>query len=142
MRDLRFIKYSQHGLSPIEVKMMLNIVDDAHLIDKNKQKYLNLMAMTVAILKHPGNLRKMKKEIESNHIKPYAVWRKSGYLESCLEILTKCELIEQRKQPHNSQSQDFRRKTSKVIEGHELYSKTSLKKKKKFEEMEVPDLIS
>jgi hypothetical protein len=30
------------------------------------------------------------------NIKPNGIWRKSGYLDSCLDILTKCELIENR----------------------------------------------
>ena len=59
---------------------MLTVLDDAQLVDKNQQKYLNLMAMTIAVVSSQGNIRKIKQELEGSHIKPYAVWRKSGYL--------------------------------------------------------------
>lgn len=39
---------------------MLSVIDDPHLIDKNKQKYLNLMAMALSTLRHGENLRKVK----------------------------------------------------------------------------------
>lgn len=39
---------------------MLNVLDDPKLVDKNKQKYLNLMAMALSILRHCGSLRKVK----------------------------------------------------------------------------------
>jgi hypothetical protein len=39
---------------------MFSVVDDAQLLDKNKQKYLNLMAMAVAVLGSEGSLRKIK----------------------------------------------------------------------------------
>lgn len=61
LRDSRYIQYIDQGLSPIEVKMMLSILDNPQLIDKNKQKYLNLMAMAISVIRHEGNLRKMKK---------------------------------------------------------------------------------
>jgi hypothetical protein len=50
------------------------------------------------------------------HIKPNGIWRKTGYIDSCLEILTKCELIDARKSNPNSKSETFRRKTSKFNE--------------------------
>lgn len=46
-------------------------------------------------------------------VKPKGVWRRTGYLDSCLEILTKAEIVEQRKNQSKSIS---RRKTSKMNE--------------------------
>lgn len=67
-----------------------------------------------------GTLRQGKQELESIiNIKPNGIWRKSGYLESCLEILTKYELIEARKAQIGSKSESFRRKTSKYNEYEE-----------------------
>lgn len=71
----------------------------------------------VAVLGSEGNLRQAKQEVEAKaHIKPNGIWRKSGYADSCLDILTRCELIDGRKQNPNSKSENFRRKTSKINE--------------------------
>lgn len=40
--------------------------------------------MALITIREEGNLRKVKYELEGTHIKPYAVWRKSGYVESCI----------------------------------------------------------
>jgi hypothetical protein len=43
-------------------------------------------------------------------VKPTGIWRKSGYIDSCLEILTKAEIIESGKNIKKSLS---KRSTSK-----------------------------
>lgn len=42
---------------------MLKVLDDEKLLDKNKQKYLNLMAMTISVMNNEGSLRKLKQEM-------------------------------------------------------------------------------
>jgi len=59
---------------------MFSVLDDPKIIDKNKQKFMNLMAMAISVINSEGSLRKLKQGMEGSHIKPYAVWRKSGYL--------------------------------------------------------------
>jgi hypothetical protein len=68
----------------VEAKTLLTVMEDPSLSETERPKYLNLVAMALSALSQPGNLRKVKQELESSLIKPYAVWRKSGYLESCL----------------------------------------------------------
>lgn len=75
------------------------------------------MIMALIVTHNENNLRQAKQEVEAAaHIKPNGIWRKTGYIDSCLEIITKCELIDQRKVNHNSKSESFRRKTSKFNE--------------------------
>jgi hypothetical protein len=75
------------------------------------------MIMTLIVTHNENNLRQAKQEIEAAaHIKPNGIWRKTGYIDSCLDILTKCELIDLRKTSSNSKSESFRRKTSKYNE--------------------------
>ena len=42
---------------------MLKVLDDEKLIDKNKQKYLNLVAMAISVINSEGSLRKLKQEM-------------------------------------------------------------------------------
>lgn len=73
------------------------------------------MLMTLSVLNARENLRKSKDSMTAKSvIKPKGVWRRTGYLDSCLEILTKAEIVEQRKNQSKSMS---RRKTSKMNEG-------------------------
>lgn len=75
------------------------------------------MIMALIVTHNENNLRQAKQEVEAAaHIKPNGIWRKTGYIDSCLEIITKCELIDQRKVNQNSKSESFRRKTSKFNE--------------------------
>lgn len=56
------------------------------------------MIMALIVTHNENNLRQAKQEVEAAaHIKPNGIWRKTGYIDSCLEIITKCELIDQRK---------------------------------------------
>jgi hypothetical protein len=72
------------------------------------------MIMALIVNHNESNLRQAKQEVEAAaHIKPNGIWRKTGYIDSCLDIITKCELIDLRKNSLNSKSQSFRRKTSK-----------------------------
>lgn len=80
IKDKRYVEYIEQNISPLETNLMLKVLDDEQLLDKNKQKYLNLMAMTISVMNNEGSLRKLKQEMEGSHIKPYAVWRKSGYI--------------------------------------------------------------
>jgi|LakMenEpi03Aug12_release.lakeMendotaPanAssembly.Ray.scaffolds.fasta_scaffold6325022_2 hypothetical protein len=49
------------------------------------------MIMLLNVVQSEGNLRQAKQEVEAKaHIKPNGIWRKTGYADSCLEILTKC----------------------------------------------------
>lgn len=104
------------------------------------------MIIAMVVMHSEGNIRQGKQEVESAaHIKPNGIWRKSGYLESCLEIITKYELIQNRKTMQNSKSETFRRKTSKINE-YEYDVFGSLfeviePKKKGFEEMEEDDFL-
>lgn len=79
------------------------------------------------------------RESEGSHVKPHPIWRKSGYLESTLDILTKCELIERRKSS-NSHSQTIRSRASKSrrSRGEQL---DNGERSKPFELMEISDLI-
>ena len=75
------------------------------------------MIMALIVTHNENNLRQAKQEVEAAaHIKPNVIWRKTGYIDSCLDIITKCELIDLRKENLNSKSQSFRRKTSKFNE--------------------------
>jgi hypothetical protein len=70
--------------------------------------------MSLLISHSEGNLRQLKNTLVNAHVRPKDIWRRSGYLESCLEVLTKSEIIEFRKKNSFSKSQSFRLKTSKV----------------------------
>ena len=95
---------------------MLNVLSDPALRWEQQHRLASLMVMSFVVLHTQGTLRQGKQEIESVTIKPNGIWRKSGYLESCIEILTKYELIEDRKTHKEGKSQSFRRKTSKFNE--------------------------
>jgi hypothetical protein len=47
-------------VSPIEAKLMFNVIDDEKLVDRNKQKFMNLMAIAIAVMNSEGSLRKLK----------------------------------------------------------------------------------
>ena len=68
--------------------------------------------MTFCILNTKGSLRQtIEVKGSKGNIKPSGIWRKSGYLDSCLEILTKVEILESGKSTKKSIS---RRVQSKV----------------------------
>ena len=70
--------------------------------------------MALAIINTHGNLRQVRENISAHiTLKPTGIWRKSGYLDSCLEILTKAEIIESGKNSKKSPSLS-KRSTSKV----------------------------
>lgn len=60
IKDKRYIEYIEQSITPLETNLMLKVLDDEKLLDKNKQKYLNLMAMTISVINSEGNLRKIK----------------------------------------------------------------------------------
>jgi hypothetical protein len=115
--DKRVVEATKEGVNPLEAKLVLSILDDSSLRWEQQHRLASLMVMALTVFHTPGTLRQGKQELEeAAHIKPNGIWRKSGYLESCLEILSKYELIEARKTQENSKSQSFRRKTSKYNE--------------------------
>ncbi len=78
-------------------------------------------------------------------VKPTGIWRKSGYLDSCLEILTKAEIIESGKNNKKSLS---KRSTSKVEEEYidgfgSLFDAEDLppQGRVRFEDMKMEDLL-
>jgi hypothetical protein len=84
--------------------MVLRVLD-SELEQQKKQRLVNLLVMGMITMHSEGNLRQAKQEVEAAaHIKPNGIWRKSGYLESCLTILTGCERIECRKKDVGSKS--------------------------------------
>ena len=75
---------------------------------------INLLLFSFAIFNTRGNLRQSKDVIASKSvIKPSGIWKRTGYLHSCLEILTKAELIDAGK---NSHSRSFSRRKTKPNE--------------------------
>jgi len=70
--------------------------------------------MTFSILNTRGSLRQGRDGYTTKTVaKPSGIWRKTGYLDSCIEILTKAEILETKKSSSRSFS---KRKTSKYNE--------------------------
>jgi len=75
--------------------MILDILNDKTLKTDDQVRLANLMAIAVEVSKGHTNLRKelfgaefhLRKKVDS-------LWKRAGYIESCLDIFTKCEAIE------------------------------------------------
>ena len=50
----------QEGIDPTDAKVILSILDDSSLNEKDKNKYLNLASMALISIREQGNLRKVK----------------------------------------------------------------------------------
>lgn len=88
--DGRVLEACEEGINPVEAKLVLEVMEDSTLPEEQRKRIANLMIMALVVLHTEGNLRQGKQEIESAaHIKPNGIWRKSGYIESCLEIISK-----------------------------------------------------
>ena len=132
-------------ISPLDASFILKVQSDDSLSQGEKTRLLNLCMMATVVVHCEGSLRMAKQQEGSAHIKPNGIWRKSGYLESCLEILTKCELIEARERRSSQKSQSFRRQTSKFNEFEfEVFGSMFEQiqpKRKTFEDMDLHEFI-
>lgn len=83
--DQKVVEAAKEGINPIEAKIVLDILNDKSLRWEQQQRISNLLCIALVVLHNEGTLRQGKQELESvAHIKPNGIWRKSGYLESCL----------------------------------------------------------
>lgn len=103
------------------------------------------MLMTFCILNTKGSLRQTieVKGLKSN-IKPSGIWRKSGYLDSSLEILTKVEILESGKSTKKSISRRVQSKAEDLDAdqfGMCGLFEAKVQKKLQFEDMRMDDLI-
>ena len=55
-----------------------------------------LLAMATSVIMTPGNMRQIPANPNSFNDRPSPVWRQTGYLHSCVDVLVRTKIIEQK----------------------------------------------
>ena len=108
IKDERMIELCVNGVPPLSAKLIDNVTKDESLPQEGRDRLANLMIAAISIMGTEENLK------EDKAVKTHPVWRKGGYLESCLEIVCKCEAIEHQASRSSEGARSFRRKTSQL----------------------------
>ena len=66
------------------------------LENKNNPKIAYLLMIAVSVLMTPGSIREPVRFGNQANDRPTGVWRQTGYLHSCIDIVVRCKIIEAR----------------------------------------------
>lgn len=84
LRDGRIFEYAWQGIHPVFALMLLQ------LIEKGEVQRIRSCILIQSILIHPS-LRPHQQEY-----RPSGIWRQSGYLHSCLDLIRRVQILQAR----------------------------------------------
>ena len=64
--------------------------------ESEDSKMATLLAMAASVLMTPGNMRQIPLNSNISNDRPTEIWRQTGYLHSCLDILVRTKIIERK----------------------------------------------
>lgn len=110
--DEQVLSFAKQGVAPFEARLILAVLHKPSL-EKNAFKHATLAIAMCVCLHTRESLRKQRAEGAAS--RPTALWRKGGYVESCLTVIAECEATELYL-AREGESESFRRNSSKMEE--------------------------
>jgi hypothetical protein len=87
--DEQALLFAKKGISPIESKLILSVLANKSL-EKQVFKHASLAIFMCVCLHTKESIRKHRHEEGTTRSRPTELWRKGGYIESCLAVITEC----------------------------------------------------
>ena len=92
VKDRTILKYlwEIEGSNPI---LLSNILHAKMGTNVHAQKLAQLLAMAVSVMMTSGNMRLVPTNSNNSNDRPARVWRQTGYLHSCVDVLVRSKII-------------------------------------------------